>query len=143
MGWGFVKKMVIADRLALWVDPVYANPQDYPGATLAMATVFFGFQIYCDFSGYSSIAIGSAQVLGYDLMENFRTPYFSRSPTEFWRRWHISLTSWFRDYLYIPLGGNRVSDGRRRLNIAVVFLLSGLWHGAAWTFVLWGSCTAC
>ena len=138
MGWGLVKKMVIADRLALWVDPVYANPQDYPGATLAMATVFFGFQIYCDFSGYSSIAIGSAQVMGYELMENFRRPYFSRSLTEFWRRWHISLSTWFRDYLYISLGGSRVSHRRWMFNILVVFLLSGLWHGAAWTFVLWG-----
>jgi len=138
MGWGFVQKMVIADRLAMWVDPVYASPQDYPGVTLAMATVFFSFQIYCDFAGYSDIAIGSAQIMGYELMENFRAPYFSRSPTEFWRRWHISLSSWFRDYLYIPLGGSRVSDRRRRLNIVAVFLLSGLWHGAAWTFVLWG-----
>jgi alginate O-acetyltransferase complex protein AlgI len=103
-----------------------------------VATLFFAFQIYCDFSGYSDIAIGAARVMGFNLMENFRRPYFARSPAEFWRRWHISLSTWFRDYLYIPLGGNRVPVPRWYLNLMIVFLVSGLWHGAAWTFVLWG-----
>jgi D-alanyl-lipoteichoic acid acyltransferase DltB (MBOAT superfamily) len=103
-----------------------------------VATFFFAFQIYCDFSGYSDIAIGAARVLGFDLMDNFKRPYFARSPSEFWRRWHISLSTWFRDYMYIPLGGNRVSVPRWYVNLMIVFLVSGLWHGAAWTFVLWG-----
>ncbi|MBC8432935.1 MAG: MBOAT family protein [Desulfobacterales bacterium] len=139
MLWGFFKKVVIADRLAVVVNQVYNNPTDYTGITLIIATYFFAFQIYCDFSGYSDIAIGAAQVLGYDLMKNFNRPYFSKSIGEFWRRWHISLSTWFRDYLYFPLGGNRVSTARWYYNIMVVFIISGLWHGANWTFIIWGS----
>jgi D-alanyl-lipoteichoic acid acyltransferase DltB (MBOAT superfamily) len=136
--WGLFKKAVIADRLAMYVDRVYDHPDLYSGSTLLLATYFFAFQIYCDFSGYSDIAIGSARMLGYDLMQNFRLPYGAASFSDFWQRWHISLSSWFRDYVYIPLGGNRVSTARWSLNIAVVFLLSGLWHGANWTFLVWG-----
>lgn len=139
MAWGFFKKMVIADRVAVYVNHVYENPGGFYGAPLILATYFFAFQIYCDFSGYSDIAIGSAKILGFDLMDNFRRPYFSKSISEFWRRWHISLSNWFRDYLYIPLGGNRVKPLRWYFNIFIVFLLSGLWHGANSTFVAWGS----
>ena len=139
MAWGLFKKIVIADRLAMMVDFAYKNPSEQNGLTLLVATFFYTFQIYCDFSGYSDIALGSARVMGFDLMENFRTPYFSTSISEFWRRWHISLSTWFRDYLYIPLGGNRVSEWRRYFNQFFVFVISGLWHGAAWTFIIWGS----
>jgi len=139
MGWGLVKKIVIADNLALLVDAVYASPQDHDSITLAVATFAFAFQIYCDFSGYSDIAIGTARVLGIDLMQNFNRPYFARSIGEFWRRWHISLSTWFRDYVYIPLGGGRVDQARLYVNLMTVFLLSGLWHGANWTFVCWGA----
>ena len=138
MAWGFFKKIVIADRLATLVNQVYGNPREYTGISLIVATIFFAYQIYCDFSGYSDIAIGAAQVMGFKLMTNFNRPYFSQSIAEFWRRWHISLSSWFRDYLYIPLGGNRVAAWRWQLNLLIVFLVSGLWHGASWTFVLWG-----
>jgi D-alanyl-lipoteichoic acid acyltransferase DltB (MBOAT superfamily) len=138
MMWGFFKKVVIADRLAFLVDQIFNNPADYSGLPLIIGTVFFAYQIYCDFSGYSDIAIGAAQVMGFRLMDNFRRPYFARSINEFWQRWHISLSTWFRDYLYIPLGGNRVSRSRWIYNIMVVFLLSGLWHGANWTFIVWG-----
>lgn len=138
MLWGFVKKIVIADRLSFYVNMVYAQPENYPGNALIWATVFFAFQIYCDFSGYCDIAIGSANVMGFNLMENFKSPYFSRNIVEFWNRWHISLSSWFRDYVYIPLGGNRKGTGRWIFNILLVFAISGLWHGAAWTFVTWG-----
>lgn len=138
MAWGFFKKVVIADKLALLVDGVYGDPQAHTGLTLIFATYFFAYQIYCDFSGYSDIAIGAARVLGIDLMKNFRQPYLSQSIPEFWRRWHISLSTWFRDYLYIPLGGNRVSQTRLFVNVMIVFLVSGLWHGANWTFVIWG-----
>jgi D-alanyl-lipoteichoic acid acyltransferase DltB (MBOAT superfamily) len=138
MLWGFFKKIVIADRLAIYVNQVYDNPDMHSGATLLLATYFFAFQIYCDFSGYSDIAIGSARVMGYDLMENFRRPYFAKSIAEFWHRWHISLSTWFRDYLYISLGGNRVVRWRWYYNLMVVFVLSGLWHGANWTFLVWG-----
>jgi D-alanyl-lipoteichoic acid acyltransferase DltB (MBOAT superfamily) len=136
---GLFKKIVIADRLALYVSDVYAAPVQFNGLQLTIATVFFAYQIYCDFSGYSDIAIGSARVLGFDLMENFRTPYRSRSISEFWRRWHISLSTWFRDYLYIPLGGGRVSTPRWYTNLLITFTVSGLWHGAAWTYVVWGA----
>jgi D-alanyl-lipoteichoic acid acyltransferase DltB (MBOAT superfamily) len=139
MLWGFFKKVVIADRLAILVNQVYNSPHDYTGFPLIIATYFFAFQIYCDFSGYSDIAIGAAQVMGYDLMENFNRPYFSKSISEFWKRWHISLSTWFRDYLYIPLGGNRVGKWRWYFNLFIVFLISGLWHGANWTFVVWGA----
>lgn len=138
MLWGMFKKVVIADRLAVYVNQVYNYPTDYTGWPLLLATYFFAFQIYCDFSGYSDIAIGAARVMGFELMENFRQPYVARSVTGFWRRWHISLSTWFRDYLYIPLGGNRVAPWRWYMNLAIVFLVSGLWHGAKWTFVIWG-----
>lgn len=138
MAWGFFKKVVIADRLALYVNDIYNAPGEATDLQLLVATYFFAFQIYCDFSGYSDIAIGTAQVMGFDLMENFRRPYFSKSIREFWKRWHISLSTWFQDYLYIPLGGNRVVKWRWYFNLFIVFLVSGLWHGAAWTFVVWG-----
>ncbi len=138
MLWGFFQKMVIADNLAPLVDAVYNHPTQYEGAPLAIATLFFAFQIYCDFSGYSDIAIGAAQVLGFRTMDNFNRPYFSKSIQEFWRRWHISLSTWFRDYLYIPLGGNRVSVPRWYFNVLSVLVICGLWHGANWTFILWG-----
>jgi alginate O-acetyltransferase complex protein AlgI len=139
MLWGMFKKVVIADRLAVYVNQVYNQPTDYTGWPLLLATYFVAFQIYCDFSGYSDIAIGAARVMGFDLMENFRQPYVAGSVASFWRRWHISLSTWFRDYLYIPLGGNRVAPWRWYLNLALVFLVSGLWHGARWTFVIWGA----
>jgi D-alanyl-lipoteichoic acid acyltransferase DltB (MBOAT superfamily) len=136
--WGLFKKVAIADLVAAAVTTVYGDPQRYSGPLLLLATFFFTIQIYCDFSGYSDIALGTARILGYDLMVNFRQPYFATSISEFWRRWHISLSTWFRDYLYIPLGGNRVSAARNGFNLLTVFVVSGLWHGAAWTFVLWG-----
>ena len=139
MAWGLFKKVVIADRLAILVNQVYDNPTSYEGLPLIIATILFAFQIFCDFSGYSDIAIGAAQVMGFRLMNNFNRPYSSRSVSEFWKRWHISLSSWFRDYLYISLGGNRVSIPRWYLNLLLVFLISGLWHGAKWTFVIWGA----
>ncbi len=139
MLWGFVKKLVIADRLALYVDAVYNNADQHSGITLIVATVFFAFQIYCDFSGYSDIAIGAANVMGFKLMRNFNRPYFSSSISEFWSRWHISLSTWFKDYMYISLGGNRVSIPRWYFNLFIVFLVSGLWHGANWTFIIWGA----
>lgn len=138
MAWGFFKKLVVADRLALYVNDVYAAPQNFTGLQLTLATVFFAYQIYCDFSGYSDIAVGSARVLGFRLMENFDSPYHAHSISEFWRRWHISLSSWFRDYVYFPLGGNRVSKPRHAFNLLVTFGISGLWHGANWTYVVWG-----
>jgi alginate O-acetyltransferase complex protein AlgI len=138
MAWGFFKKLVVADRLALYVNDVYHAPQNFNGLQLTLATFFFAYQIYCDFSGYSDIALGAAEVLGFRLMENFRTPYYSLSISEFWRRWHISLSTWFKDYLYIPLGGNRVSKSRHIMNLLITFSVSGLWHGANWTYVIWG-----
>jgi alginate O-acetyltransferase complex protein AlgI len=138
MAWGFFKKLVIADRLALYVNDVYAYPTSHNGLQLTIATIFFAYQIYCDFSGYSDIAIGSARVLGFKLMENFDRPYSSLSVAEFWRRWHISLSTWFRDYVYFPLGGSRVDPLRRARNILITFGISGLWHGANWTYLLWG-----
>lgn len=138
MLWGFFMKIVIADRAALFVDEVFNDLRGYSLVYVAVATFFFAFQIYCDFAGYSTIAIGSAKVLGINIMENFNAPYLSRSVAEFWRRWHISLSTWFRDYLYFPLGGSRCSRARRYFNLMVVFLVSGLWHGANWTFVVWG-----
>ena len=139
MMWGMFKKVVIADRLAAFVNQVYDKPHDYTGLWLILATVFFAFQIYCDFSGYSDIAIGAANVMGFRLMQNFNRPYFAKSIGEFWKRWHISLSTWFRDYLYIPLGGNRVSVPRWYFNLFITFLVSGLWHGANWTYVVWGA----
>ncbi|MEM7129581.1 MAG: MBOAT family protein [Chloroflexota bacterium] len=137
--WGMFKKVVIADRLGEIVNSIYDTPELYSSSALVIATYFFAFQIFCDFSGYSDIAIGSARLLGFNLMQNFDRPYIARSVSEFWRRWHISLSTWFRDYLYIPLGGNRVAVSRWYFNIFVVFLISGLWHGASWTFVAWGA----
>ena len=139
MAWGLFKKMVIADRLATFVDRVYARPSDYDGPLFVIATVFFAYQIYCDFSGYSDMAIGAAEVMGFKLMTNFKRPYSAQSIADFWQHWHISLSTWFRDYVYIPLGGNRVSQWRWQFNLMIVFLLSGLWHGANWTFVIWGA----
>jgi alginate O-acetyltransferase complex protein AlgI len=136
--WGLFKKVVIADRLALYVNAVYNNVSHHVGSTLAVATVFFAFQIYCDFSAYSDIAIGTSQVMGFELLRNFRRPYFATSFADFWGRWHISLSTWFRDYVYIPLGGNRSGFWKTNQNIFTVFLVSGIWHGASWTFVLWG-----
>lgn len=138
MAWGFFKKMVVADGMSPYADVVFANVKGYTGFSLMMAMFLFTIQIYCDFSGYSDIAIGSAKLLGVDLMTNFKSPYFSTSIKEFWSRWHISLSTWFRDYVYIPLGGNRVGSFRHKLNLLITFLVSGLWHGANWTFVLWG-----
>lgn len=135
---GFFKKVVVADRLCVLADNVYAAPAEHHGAALALGTLFFTFQIYADFSGYSDIAIGAAQVLGIRLMTNFRQPYFARDVSEFWQRWHISLSTWFRDYLYISLGGNRVAKPRWYANLLITFLVSGLWHGANWTYVAWG-----
>lgn len=138
MLWGFFKKVVIADRCAVVVDQVYNAPDHYGALSIALATYLFAVQIYCDFSGYTDIALGAARVMGFNLMVNFRTPYLSRNISEFWGRWHISLSSWFRDYLYIPLGGNRVVKWRWYYNLMIVFLVSGLWHGADWTYVIWG-----
>ncbi len=138
MLWGYFQKIVIADRIGILVDNVYGNVNNYQGCYFLLASVLFAVQIYCDFSGYSLIAVGAARVMGFQLMENFDCPYFAKSVAEFWRRWHISLTSWFRDYLYIPLGGNRKGTARKYLNIMIVFLASGLWHGAQWTYVVWG-----
>jgi D-alanyl-lipoteichoic acid acyltransferase DltB (MBOAT superfamily) len=139
MVWGFFKKVVIADRIAIEVDYAFANHQSLSSWSLAVAAMFYSFQIYCDFSGYSDIALGASKLMGITLMENFNEPYKAKNISEFWMRWHISLSSWFRDYVYIPLGGNRRGEARRRINVFLVFLLSGLWHGANWTFVAWGS----
>ena len=138
MLWGFFKKAVIADRLAMIVERTYGHSHESSSLALFAGAVFYSFQIYCDFSGYSDIAIGAAKVMNIKLMENFNQPYLSRSMSEFWSRWHISLSSWFRDYVYIPLGGNRKGKLRQKINVIIVFLLSGLWHGANWTFVMWG-----
>src|ERR1051326_7662558 len=137
--WGLFKKVVVADSLAIYTDTIYNNSRLHTGTSLLLATYFFAIQIYCDFSGYSDIARGISRIYGIELMKNFETPYFARSISEFWSRWHISLSTWFRDYVYIPLGGNRVVLARNIFNIGVVFLISGLWHGANWTFVIWGA----
>jgi len=138
MLWGYFKKLIIADRLAYYADIIFGSYPEFEGFTLITGIFFFTIQIYCDFSGYSDIAIGSANLLGVKLMTNFKSPYFSSSVKEFFSRWHISLSSWFRDYVYIPLGGNRCSKVRRVVNVMITFLVSGLWHGAAWTYVAWG-----
>jgi len=137
--WGLFKKVVIADRLGLYSDPVFNNPELWSSPTLALAALFFTIQIYCDFSGYSDMAIGTARILGFRLMQNFNLPYFAHSIGEFWKRWHISLSTWFGDYLYIPMGGNRVSVPRWFINIFIVFIISGFWHGSNWTFIVWGA----
>jgi Predicted membrane protein involved in D-alanine export len=136
--WGFFLKLVIADRLALYIDAVYGARWLYPGCYLALASILFPIQVYCDFYGYSTIAMGSAKLLGIELMENFRSPFLSATIADFWRNWHVSLTSWFKDYLYIPLGGSRKGKFRKQFNRMVVFLVSGLWHGANLTYVVWG-----
>ncbi len=138
MAWGFFKKIVIADTLAVSVDTVYDSLRLYKGFPLLVASILFSIQIYCDFAGYSDIAIGTARLFGIDLMQNFNSPYFATSVKDFWSRWHISLSSWLRDYIYIPLGGNRVSKARNAFNLMTTFLISGLWHGANWTYVVWG-----
>ena len=139
MAWGLFKKVTIADRLSILVNNIYDNPAQNSGLPIIVATFFFAIQIYCDFSGYSDIALGSARVMGFNLMKNFDRPYFSKNISEFWNRWHISLSSWFRDYVYISLGGNRVVKWRWYFNLFFVFMLSGLWHGANWTFIVWGA----
>lgn len=138
MVWGYFMKMVVADRVAILVDTVYNNWHMYGSTELVLASMGFALQIYCDFASYSLIAIGTANVMGFSLMENFNTPYFAKSIRDFWSRWHISLSTWFKDYLYIPLGGNRKGKVRKAINLFTVFLVSGLWHGANWTFVIWG-----
>lgn len=139
MLWGYFMKSCVADTVATYVDTIYNNVSDYNGPSLIVATLLFAFQIYCDFGGYSLIARGAAKVMGFNLMENFHRPYLSLSVKEFWKRWHISLSSWFMDYVYIPLGGNRVKYARHLTNLFITFLVSGIWHGANWTFVLWGA----
>lgn len=139
MAWGMFKKVVIADRLAQMVTPIFDHPRQYQGLPLLLAVAGFTLQIYTDFSGYTDLARGAARVLGYQMVLNFRQPYFAASVGDFWRRWHLSLSNWFRDYVYIPLGGNRRGPARRYANLFAVFLLSGLWHGASWTFVAWGA----
>ena len=135
---GFFVKMVVADHLGFYVDKVYASPLEYSSWSVMLASVFYTLQIYCDFFGYSTIALGSAKLMGFDITDNFRTPYLSQSIAEYWQRWHISLSTWFRDYVYIPMGGSRVKFWRWAFNIMVVFVLSGFWHGAAWTYLIWG-----
>ena len=136
--WGLFKKIVIADTLATYVDQIFASYDTLPGSSLLLGAIYFAVQIYCDFSGYSSIAIGTAKLFGFTLMQNFNYPYFSTNVSEFWRKWHISLTSWFRDYVYIPMGGSRCGLGKTIFNTLFVFTLSGFWHGANWTFIIWG-----
>ncbi len=140
--WGLLKKIVIADNCAKYVNIAFNNVEDCSGSTLVFGALFFAIQIYCDFSGYSDIAIGTSRLFGFDLMRNFAFPYFSRDIAEFWRRWHISLSTWFRDYLYIPLGGSRGSSFAKVRNVFIIFIISGLWHGANWTFVIWGALNA-
>ena len=140
--WGFFKKIVVADGCAIYANDIFNHYTQYSGMTLVLGVIFFAFQIYCDFSGYSDIAIGTSRLFGFDLMRNFAFPYFSRDIAEFWRRWHISLSTWFRDYLYIPLGGSRGSLGMKIRNTFVIFVVSGFWHGANWTFIAWGALNA-
>ena len=138
MLWGFFMKLCVANRLGIYVDVIYGNMNHHNGGSLALAAILYAIQIYCDFAGYSLVAIGVARMLGIRLMDNFRRPYLATSIKDFWGRWHISLSTWFRDYVYIPLGGNRVSKKRNVLNLILTFLVSGLWHGAAWNYILWG-----
>ena len=138
MVWGYFMKLVLADRCAIYVDAIFNNVSHHNGGSYLLASLFFPFQIYGDFAGYSLIAIGAARVLGFRLMENFHRPYFAHSVGEFWHRWHISLSTWFKDYVYIPLGGNRVSRWRQYFNLLITFVVSGIWHGANWTFLCWG-----
>lgn len=140
--WGLFKKIVVADNCAKYVDMIFNGHADYNGSTLLLGAFFFAFQIYGDFSGYSDIAIGTARLFGFNLMQNFAFPYFARDIAEFWRRWHISLTTWFRDYVYIPLGGSKGGTGMKIRNVFVIFIISGFWHGANWTFIVWGALNA-
>ena len=140
--WGLFKKIVIADNCAEYANLIFNNSADHPGSTLVLGALFFTFQIYCDFSGYSDIAIGTSRLFGFNLMRNFNFPYFSRDIAEFWRRWHISLSTWFRDYLYIPLGGSRGGNWMKIRNTFIIFIVSGFWHGANWTFIVWGALNA-
>ena len=140
--WGLFKKIVIADNAAQIANLIFNNSSDYSGSTLVLGAIFFTFQIYCDFSGYSDIAIGTSRLFGFNLKQNFATPYFSRDIAEFWRRWHISLSTWFRDYLYIPLGGSRGGTWMKVRNTFIIFIVSGFWHGANWTFIIWGALNA-
>ena len=140
--WGFFKKIVIADSCATYANLIFDHPDDYSGSTLLLGALFFTFQIYCDFSGYSDIALGVARLFGIELLRNFAFPYFSRDIAEFWRRWHISLSSWFRDYLYLPLGGSKGGIWLKIRNTFIIFLVSGFWHGANWTFIVWGALNA-
>lgn len=140
--WGLFKKIVIADNCAVYANLIFNNSDNYSGSTLTLGAIFFAFQIYCDFSGYSDIAIGVSRLFGFDLMQNFAFPYFSRDISEFWRRWHISLSTWFRDYLYIPLGGSRGGTWMKVRNTFIIFVVSGFWHGANWTFLVWGALNA-
>jgi D-alanyl-lipoteichoic acid acyltransferase DltB (MBOAT superfamily) len=142
MLWGLFKKVVVADNCAIYVNDIFANYSTLSGVELILGSVLFAFQIYCDFSGYSDVAIGCAKLFGFQLMTNFRYPYFSRDMAEFWRRWHISLSTWFRDYLYMPLGGSRVGFAKTIRNIFIIFIVSGFWHGANWTFIAWGALNA-
>lgn len=138
MIYGYFLKLVVADRIAIFVDTIYDNIESYSGTHLCVASILFAFQIYCDFSGYSTIAVGASKIMGINLMDNFKSPYLATTVADFWRCWHISLTSWFRDYLYIPLGGNKYGKIRKYINILIVFLISGLWHGAGLSYVVWG-----
>ena len=138
MIWGLFKKLVVADRLGIYVNGAYNYIDNQDGVTLLLASIFFSFQVYCDFSGYSDMAIGAARVMGFDLMTNFKRPILAKNTGEFWKRWHISLSTWFKDYLYFPMGGNKVPVPRWYFNLMVVFLISGLWHGANWTYIIWG-----
>ncbi len=138
MLWGYFLKIVVADRIAVFVDAVYGDLEQYGGCYIMVAAVLFLFQIYCDFSGYSTIALGAAKIMGFQLTDNFQAPFFSQSVSEYWNRWHVSLNLWFRDYVYIPLGGSRKGRVRKYINVLIVFMISGLWHGAAWSFVVWG-----
>jgi D-alanyl-lipoteichoic acid acyltransferase DltB (MBOAT superfamily) len=140
--WGLFKKIVIADTCSIFVDDIFQNYSNYSGGTLIVGAILFSFQIYGDFSGYSDIAIGVAKLFGIDLITNFKTPYFSRNIAEFWRRWHISLSTWFRDYVYIPLGGSKTSKILAIRNIFIIFIVSGFWHGANWTYIIWGGLNA-
>jgi len=140
--WGLFKKIVVADRCATYVNEIFSNHGDYSGSTLLLGAIYFAFQIYGDFSGYSEIAIGTARLFGFNIMKNFAFPYFSRDIAEFWRRWHISLSTWFRDYVYIPLGGSRGNTWMKIRNTFIIFIVSGFWHGANWTFIAWGALNA-